>query len=556
MRYTRTSKALVLSAALALTLSACGGGGGSTGASSSSNSAGASGGTGGNSTAVITANSTEPQNGLLPANTNEVGGGRVMDLLFTGLVSYDATGAPVNELAESIETKDAKTYTIKIKSGQKFSNGEAVTAKSFVDAWNFGAAAKNAQLNSYFFESIKGYDKVSAEGATAETMEGLKVVDDTTFTVELARAESDFPLRLGYTAFYPLPEAAFKDPKGFGENPAGNGPYKLADGGWQHNVQIELVPNADYSGPRKPANAGVTFKIYSTFDAAYQDLLGDNLDVLDQIPPSQLQNYKADLGDRWVNQAYAGNATMVIPSYLPEFQGEAGQMRRAAISMSIDRQQIIDNIFFGGKQIAKEFTSPVIDGFSDAIPGSDVLTFNAEKAKQLWADAEKISPWPAGKAFTVTSNIDGAGNKEYIEAMANQISNTLGIKAELNPIPTFKEMRTLVGEKKLTGASRAGWQADYPSLYNFLGPLYATGAGSNDGDYSNPEFDKLLAEGLSATTVEEGNKIFNKSQEILLKDLPVVPLWYQGVQGGWSTKVADVKFGWNGVPLYYAITGK
>ena len=332
MRYNRTSKALVLSAALALTLTACGGGGGNEPEPT----------TGGDSSKVITANSTEPQNGLLPANTNEVGGGRVMDLLFTGLVSYDIDGKPVNELAESIETTDAKLYTIKIKTGQKFTNGEAVTAKSFVDAWNFGAAAKNAQLNSYFFESIKGYADVSAEGSTKETMEGLKVVDDTTFTVELSRAESDFPLRLGYTAFYPLPAAAFEDPKAFGEKPAGNGPYKLAEDGWKHNVQIDLVPNADYSGPRTPANGGVTFKIYTTFDAAYQDLLGNNLDVLDQIPPSALQNYKDDLGDRWVNQAYAGNATMTIASYLPEFKGEAGALRRQAISMSIDRQQIID----------------------------------------------------------------------------------------------------------------------------------------------------------------------------------------------------------------------
>ena len=545
MRYNRTSKALVLSAALALTLTACGGGG---------DNAGDNG--GGDKSKVITANSTEPQNGLLPANTNEVGGGRVMDLIFTGLVSYDLDGKPVNELAESIETSDAKMYTIKIKSGAKFTNGDAITSKSFVDAWNFGAAAKNAQLNSYFFESIKGYDKVSAEGSTEDTMEGLKVVDDQTFTVELSRAESDFPLRLGYTAFYPLPQAAFDDPKAFGEMPAGNGPYKLVEGGWKHNVSIELVPNEDYSGPREPANGGVTFKIYSNFDAAYQDLLADNLDVLDQIPPSALQNYKGDLGDRWVNQAYAGNATMVIPSYLPEFKGEAGQMRRQAISMAIDRQQIIDNIFFGGKEVAKEFTSPVLDGYSDSLPGNEVLTFDAAKAKDLWEKAEKIKPWPAGKAFTITSNIDGAGNKEYITAMANQISNTLPIKAELNPIPTFKEMRTLVGDKKLTGGSRAGWQADYPSLYNFLGPLYGTGAGSNDGDYSNPAFDKKLAEGLAATSVEEGNKIFNESQEILLKDLPVVPLWYQAVQGGWSNNVSDVKFGWNGVPVYNTVVGK
>lgn len=219
MRLSRTSQALGLAVVVAMSLTACGGGAGD-----NTNATG-------DTTKVITANNTEPQNGLLPANTNEVGGGKVMDLIFTGLVSYDAKGAIVNEIADSIETKDSQNYTIKIKSGQTFSDGTPVTAKSFVDAWNFGAAAKNAQLNSYFFESIKGYDKVSAEGATVDTMEGLKVVDDNTFTVELAQPESDFQLRLGYTAFYPLPESAFKDPKAFGENPVGNGPYKLAEGG-------------------------------------------------------------------------------------------------------------------------------------------------------------------------------------------------------------------------------------------------------------------------------------------------------------------------------------
>lgn len=545
MRYSRTSKALGLAAVLAMSITACGGtsGGGDTAAS-------------GDTTKVITANNTEPQNGLLPANTNEVGGGKVMDLLFTGLVSYDVKGAIQNELADSIETKDSKNYTIKIKSGQTFSDGSAITAKTFVDAWNFGAAAKNAQLNSYFFESIKGYDAVSAKDSTVDTMEGLKVVDDTTFTVELAQPESDFPLRLGYTAFYPLPESAYKDPKAFGQDPIGNGPYKLAANGWQHNVSIQLVPNEKYSGPRKAKNGGVTFKLYNSPDAAYTDIQSDNLDVLDQVPPSGLQNFKTDFKDRFVNQPYAGNATMVIPSYLPEFSGEAGMLRRQAISMSIDRQQIIDKIFYGNKKPAVDFTSPVLDGYSDSLKGNDALKFDAAKAKDLWAQADKISPWPADKVFTITSNIDGAGNKEYITAMANQIATNLGIKAELNPVATFKEMRNLVGKKSLTGGSRAGWQADYPSLYNFLGPLYATGAGSNDGDYTNPAFDAKLKEGLAATSVEAGNKLFNEAQEILLKDLPVIPLWYQAVQGVWSNNVNPVQFGWNGVPLYYEITGK
>lgn len=543
MRYSHASKAVVLSAALALTLSACGGG--------SNETAGGE----GDGSYVVTANTTEPQNGLLPANTNEVGGGRVMDLIFTGLVSYDANGAPVNELAESIETEDSQNYTIKLKADQTFSDGSPVTAASFVDAWNFGAAAKNAQLNSYFFESIKGFDEVNKEGSKKEEMEGLKVVDDTTFTVELSQPESDFPLRLGYTAFMPLPEAAFEDPKAFGEKPVGNGPYKLTE--WNHDVNLKLDVNESYHGPRKAANGGIDFKVYQSTDSAYNDLLSNNLDVLDQIPPSSLASYATDLGDRSVNSPYAGNATITIPGYLDHFkQGEEGNLRRAAISRAIDRQLIIDKVYSGGKVKADDFTAPVLEGYKADIPGKEVTDFDADAAKKLWDEADAISEWKSGDEFSVGYNVDGAGNKEYVEAVVNQLKSNLGINAVAKPFSSFKELREKVTSHKMTGAFRTGWQADYPSLYNFLGPLFGTGAGSNDGQYSSEEFDNKLSEGLAATDPAEGAKIFNEAQEILFKDLPAIPLWYQAVQGGWSENVDNVEFGWNGVPLYNEITGK
>ncbi|WP_313811565.1 ABC transporter substrate-binding protein [Glutamicibacter sp.] len=546
MRYSHASKAMALTGALALTLSACGGG------SSESSDGGTE---GGNASYVVTANTTEPQNGLLPANTNEVGGGRVMDLIFTGLVSYKADGTSQNELAESIETKDSQNYTIKIKSGQTFSDGTPVTAASFVDAWNFGADDKNAQLNSYFFESIKGYDKVNAPKSKEDKMEGLKVVDDTTFTVELSQPESDFPLRLGYTAFMPLPEAAFKDPKAFGQKPIGNGPYKLTE--WNHDVNLKLDVNDKYQGPRTAKNGGIDFKVYQSTDSAYQDVMSDTLDVLDQIPPSQLASYQSDLGDRSVNSPYAGNATITIPGYLDHFkQGEEGNLRRAAISRAIDRQLIIDKVYNGGKVKADDFTAPVLEGYNKDIPGSDVLDFNADEAKKLWAQADDISKWDSGAEFTIGYNVDGAGNKEYVEAVVNQLKNNLGINAVAQPFSSFKELRDKVTSHKMTGGFRTGWQADYPSLYNFLGPLFGTGAGSNDGLYSSKEFDAKLTEGLKATDPAQGAKIFNESQEILFKDLPAIPLWYQAVQGGWSNNVSNVEFGWNGVPLYNEITGK
>ncbi|HEU0182843.1 MAG TPA: ABC transporter substrate-binding protein, partial [Agromyces mariniharenae] len=230
---------------------------------------------GASSSAVITTNGNEPQNPLVPTNTNEVGGGKILDSIFAGLVYYDAEGAPHNDVAESIETEDAQTYTIKLKADQKFSNGEPVTASSFVDAWNYGALLSNEQLSSYFFESIEGfsYDEDSE-------LTGLEVVDDTTFTVKLKQPESDFPLRLGYSAFFPLPESAFEDMAAFGENPVGNGPYMLdGEGAWKHNEKIDLVVNPDYDGPRVAQNGGLSIIFYATQEAAYADLQGGNLDV-------------------------------------------------------------------------------------------------------------------------------------------------------------------------------------------------------------------------------------------------------------------------------------
>jgi oligopeptide transport system substrate-binding protein len=274
MRFSRNSRILSVAAVAVFALSACGGGGSSDEAA-----------TGGNTDAVIVVDGSEPQNPLIPTSTNEVGGGAILDLVFAGLVSYDADGKVQNEMAESIETEDAQNYTITLKEGKTFTNGDPVTAASFVDAWNYGAAAKNAQLSSYFFESIEGYAEASAEGSTVETMSGLKVIDDKTFTVALSQPESDWPLRLGYSAFYPLPAAALEDPAAFGENPIGNGPYKFAaEGAWKHNEQIELVPNDEYEGPQEAQNGGVTFKIYQNDTTAYQDLISDNLDVLKDDP--------------------------------------------------------------------------------------------------------------------------------------------------------------------------------------------------------------------------------------------------------------------------------
>ncbi len=503
-----------------------------------------------NASGIVTTNGNEPQNPLIPSNTTEVGGGKIIDSVFEGLVSYDAKGKPVNEVAKSIDTDDSKTFDIKLNTNYTFTNGEKVTAESFTKAWNWAAQFSNKQGASYFFENIEGYDATKDSELT-----GLKVKSDDEFTVTLKSAQSDFPLSLGYSAFVPLPSAFYKDTKAFGEDPIGNGPYKLdGKGAWTHNQSIKLVTNKDYVGKRKPKNGGLTVTFYTSQDTAYSDAQGGNLDVLDAVPDSAFATYKSDFPDSNVNQAAAIFQAIYLPYYLDHWKGEEGKLRREAISLSINRKQITDKIFEGTRTPAKDFTSPVIAGWNDDLDGSDVLTYDKSKAKELWAEADKISKY--NDTLTIAYNADG-GHQAWVTAVTNSISSTLGIKAEGKAYPTFAEALAVQTDNKLTGGSRTGWQADYPSLYNFLGPTMGDGSSSNYSRYDSTEYNDLLAKGRSAATVEEGNKYFDQAQELLFKDLPEIPLWYSNVTGVWNAdNVSNVKFGWNSVPLYYDVEVK
>ncbi len=510
------------------------------------------GGEDGGGSEFVTVNGGEPQNALLTTNTNETNGGRVLDRLFAGLMSYDSDGVPALEVAEAIDSTDNLNYRITLKPGWKFTDGSPVTAHSFVDAWNYGALTTNAQLMQSFFSPIEGYDEVAAATPTATTMTGLKVVSDTEFTVRLKAPTIDFKQRLGFTPFYPLPAKAFEDMAAFGQHPIGNGPYQLAASDpWQHNVRIDLVPNPAYRGNRTPANKGLRFVFYANLDTAYADLQAGNLDVLDTIPPSALPTFRSDLGDRAISGPTAQNQTLDVPLRLPHFGGEEGRLRLLALSAAINRQQICDQIFLGSRSPARDFTASSLPGFDPNLPGSDALDYNPDRAKQLWARADAIEPWDG--QFAIAYNADG-GHQEWVDAVANSIKNTLGVDAVGAPQPTFAQLRTQVTERTIDSAFRAGWQGDYPSMLEFLEPLFVTGAGSNDVDYSNRDFDGALTVAQAAPTLEESYALTHAAQQILLQDMPVIPLWDYINAAGHSTAVGDVTITWNGLPYYERIT--
>ncbi|KAB2974576.1 ABC transporter substrate-binding protein [Streptomyces sp. SS1-1] len=523
--------------AVALATTACGGG--------------ADAGEGG---AVLSSSWTDPQNPLEPANTNEVQGGKVLSMIFRGLKQYDPkTGEAKNMVAERIETSDSRHYTVTLKDGWTFSDGEKVTAKSFVDAWNYGASLENNQKNAYFFSYIEGYDQVHPEQGKqrAKTMSGLKVVDERTFTVTLSQKFSGFPDTLGYNAFVPLPRAFYEDHAGWLARPVGNGPYTVQD--YTRGSEMRLVRWDAYAGPDAARNDGVTLKVYTDNNTAYTDLMAGNLDLVDDVPAQQLKNVRADLDGRYLNTPAGIIQTLSFPHYDKRWTGPGADKVRKGLSRAIDREQITRTIFQGTRTPATDWTSPVLGaegGYKAGLCGQ-WCEYDAAAARKL---IEEGGGLPGGQV-RITYNADTGSHKLWVDAVCNSINNALGDDKACvgNPIGTFADFRSKSTTQKLAGPFRAGWQMDYPLPQNFLQPLYYTNASSNDGKWSSKEFDRLVDRANAETDPAAAVKLFQQAEEVVRDEMAAIPLWYQNGSAGWSARLSDVTLNPFSVPVYEQI---
>ena len=486
---------------------------------------------------------TEPENPLVPGNTTETGGGRVVNALFTGLVGYDPqTAEPYNEMAESIETTDSKVYTITLKQGWTFHDGTPVQAHNFVDAWNHTAYSPNGQQAASFFAQVQGYGDVHTEDPdgpdgpqqapqpVAQEMSGLRAVDDYTIEVTLAEPFAVFPTQLGYSAFSPLPDSFFADEEAYQDAPVGNGPFRFESR--QPGVNIVLSRYGDYTGERRPSIATVEFRIYESLESAYADVVANNLDFLDTIPSSGLTDnlYETDLAGRFVARPVLIIQTLSFPIYDSRY---ADPVLRRAISMAINREQINEQIFNGTRPPADGLVAPNIPGRAENQCG-ELCEFRPEEAKRLFDSTGFTGP------IQLTSNVD-SGNTEWMTAACNSIANALSAECTFVPVPTFGEFRQKINAAQMSAIYRSGWVADYPSIENFLNPQYRTGASSNDGLYSNPEVDAKLAQADAATSVDQANALYQEAERMVIQDMPAIPVYFYINPSGWSDRLQQVQ---------------
>ncbi|WP_171170900.1 ABC transporter substrate-binding protein [Streptomyces sp. I05A-00742] len=515
------------------------------------------GGTDGRTVGVVRASWGDPQNALEPANTNEVQGGKVLALIFRGLKQYNPkTGAAENMLAEKIESSDAQNFTVRLKDGWAFSNGEKVTAQSFVDAWNYAALVDNKQKNASFFAYVDGYEKVHPDNGspTARTLSGLVVKDPRTFTVKLSTKFSTWPDTLGYAAFAPLPRAFFEDHEGWLRKPVGNGPYAVD--AYTRGSAMRLSKWDGYPGPDKAENTGVELRVYTDSNTAYTDLQAGNIDLVDDIPSTQLRNVRKDIGDRYINQPAGILQTLFFPLYDGKWSKAGMEKVRRGLSMAIDREQITRRIYRGTRTPATDWTSPVLGDRGGYRPGlcGGACSYDPGQAKRLIKEGGGL---PGGRV-TLTSNVDTGSHRVWMDAVCNSINNALGDDGacRVNPVGTFADFRNKITQQRMTGMFRSGWQMDYPLIQNFLQPQYYTDGSSNYGKFSDARFDRLVDEANAESDTGKAVAKFQDAERILAGLMPAIPLWYQNGNAGYTADISDVMLNQFSVPVYERIKVK
>jgi oligopeptide transport system substrate-binding protein len=189
-------------------------------------------------------------------------------------------------------------------------------------------------------------------------------------------------------------------------------------------------------------------------------------------------------------------------------------------------------IFLDSEKPATSFVSPVVAGYRPNSCGENCV-YNPAKAKQLYTEAGGPSE------IRISYNADGP-HKTWVDAMCNQIKASLGVSCIGQGEPKFADMLNKVEAREPVGLIRLAWVMDYPLMENYLGPLYSSTGSSNYYGYASTAFDNLVAQGSAAATPAAAIKKWQQAEDILAKDMPVIPLRFGQNVYGHSERVTNV----------------
>ena len=387
----------------------------------SDGAAGGDGATGGDN--YVLANGTEPQNPLIPSNTNEVGGGNIVDLIYSGLVYYDADGEIHNEMAESIEPEGEKGYRVTSRTADLRRRTE-ITAQHFVDTWNHAVANSHLCLLLRADPRLRGGRRVHG-GPRGRRRQDLH-----------HRAQP--ALRPTSRSVWATPPSTRCRTRHVRTRPASartrtaTAPTSCSSG---TTTRRHRRPERGYCGER---TAERRHQVHLTPSRTPPTTTcWPATSTPDAIPDIAFSTFEDELGDRAVNQPSA-----VFQSFTHPGEPRAlGRRRGVASSGALPRHQPRGDHRHhlpGHPYPGHRFHLPVLPGYDGEIAGNDVLDYDPEPPRICGPRPTRSTPVRRVHPLPTTPTV---AIRRWVDAVTNSIRNTLGIEAVGNPYPDFKSLR-------------------------------------------------------------------------------------------------------------------
>jgi ABC-type oligopeptide transport system substrate-binding subunit len=289
----------------------------------------------------------------------------------------------------------------------------------------------------------------------------------------------------------------------------------MMDGKWKHDDTINVVRYPDYAGT--PGNADkIELREYTVGgNASWNDFQGGNVDLAafgsDHL--AELETTYSDSLQRFTSTSFL---YIGFPLYDSKFQNKE---LRQALSESVDRQSVMTAILIN-EHPADDLTTPSIPGYREG--ACKYCTLNVSDAQQKF----QASGWTG----TMNLNIyaDDPVLEQAAEAITNQWKQNLGLDVNINAVPYNTWYGNTLNRKWDGPWFLDGWVMDYPSMQDYLTPLYGTKGSYNTTGYSNQQVDDLLKQGDEAPTVDASVPLYQQADDLLLEDMPVIPWGFGG----------------------------
>ncbi|WP_400164111.1 ABC transporter substrate-binding protein [Brevibacillus sp. TJ4] len=443
---------------------------------------------------------------------------KVTENIYDTLVGYaEQSTEVVPSLAEKWEiSPDGLTYTFTLRQGVKFHDGTDFNAEAVV--WNFerwmdkSHPFHNADGYYYYNDMFGGY-----KGDPNHVIQSVEAVDSHTVKFTLNYPLAPFIQNLGMSPFAIASPAAVQaaGADGFMEKPVGTGPFKFVE--WKRNDTITLEKNPDYWNPGYPKVDKLVFKVIPENTARLTALINGEIDLMDGLNPDDADTVEANSDLQLIlrpsmNIGYIGFNVEKAPFDNPKV--------REAIAHAINKPAIIEAFFAGLGEPAVNPMPPTLWGHNDDIQDRD---YNLEKAKQLlteagFPDGFKTDFWamPVPRPYMP----DGV---KIAEAIQQDLSK-IGIQTEIVTMEwaTYLE-KTRLGEQTMF---MLGWTGDNGDPDNFLATLLDKNNidSNNNTRWANDEYSDLMQKAKSASTQAEREQIYKQAQEIIFREVPLVPL--------------------------------